>query len=361
MAQADQYLAILRCQTWNVWPEMTRIKCHGFRIAYGESATIPVNVELTSYLNRSDPEKYLNEKTEVGPYVVDDITSGLHRVKDSILKAPDDVGSVSLQYRNSQRGEIDICINFRFEGEIPKSLIEAARATAYSIMSLVNLELSDALTATGPFHIQKVLPEGGASIESSFLIFVQNRKILEKETIGLTLKRIATSLHKSAYGEQLRIALELYAAHFSEQQVRVRCLLLVTALESLTTASQKHAVALVLLGRWQDELKAEMLCHNFSSEESMTLEALSRELGFRAEDSIRSQIRKLFSNLSGIENDEAKQLQRRALHLYDKRSILVHDGYLPDDELLALENEARELLEKLFLSAMVQTNDVSPA
>ena len=78
------------------------------------------------------------------------------------------------------------------------------------------------------------------------------------------------------------------------------------------------------------------------------LEALSRELLVRSEDSIRSQIRKLFASLPGVDAAEATKLQRRALCVYDKRSTLVHDGHLPNEELFTLEGEARELLEKLF-------------
>ena len=42
------------------------------------------------------------------------------------------------------------------------------------------------------------------------------------------------------------------------------------------------------------------------------------------------------------------------MRVYDKRSSLVHDGYLPADELPELESEARELLEKVFVCAIEQ-------
>lgn len=102
-----------------------------------------------------------------------------------------------------------------------------------------------------------------------------------------------------------------------------------------------------------------MLCHSSSSEDFRSLEALSRELNFRADDSIRSQVRKLFANLGGIDSTECDQLQRNALRVYDKRSTLVHDGHLPDEELSTLEREARELLEKVFVSAMAQAENAS--
>ena len=106
--------------------------------------------------------------------------------------------------------------------------------------------------------------------------------------------------------------------------------------------------------RWQQELAAETAKYEPSSEEFQSLDALTRELNFREENSIRRQIRKLFGNLPGVEPDDARVLQRRALRVYDKRSSLANDGYLPADELPELESEARELLEKVFVCAIEQ-------
>lgn len=69
-------------------------------------------------------------------------------------------------------------------------------------------------------------------MESSVLLAVQNRQVLTKQALEISLSKIATSLLSLEYGEKLRVALELYAAHFNEQQVRVRFLLIVIAMES---------------------------------------------------------------------------------------------------------------------------------
>ena len=189
---------------------------------------------------------------------------------------------------------------------------------------------------------------GGGELQSAITVAVESRQTIEKETLDETIPRIANVLLDSVYGEKLRVALELYAAHFTEQQVRVRFLLLVIAMESLAKSTTQHQVALDLLHRWRQELDAEKDKFDPSSEESQSLEALSRELLVRSEDSIRSQIRKLFASLPGVDAAEATNLQR----VYDKRSTLVHDGHLPNEELFTLEGEARELLEKLFASAI---------
>lgn len=361
MPQSDEYVAILRCQTWNVWPEKTGTEHRPFSIDYGASAALPARLFVLSYAQRSTPERYLKEETNLGPLVWDGEIRGLHRVRNMALKAPSDEVEVAWQHRNAQRGEVDICINFRFDEELTPPLIEALRATASAIMSLTNLQLGDYLTPAAPFQLRKVLPDGGGQMESAILLAVRDRQILEKEALGPTLSSIASVLLESAYGEKLRVALELYAAHFTEEQVRVRFLLLVIAMESLAKPTAKHQVATDLLGSWRQELEGEMQKYESSSEEYRSLEALSRELGFRGDDSIRSQVRKLFANLPGLGSAEASDLQRRALHVYDRRSTLVHDGHLPIEELSALEAEACELLEQVFSNAIEQSKNAPSA
>ena len=297
MPEASEYVAILRCQTWNVWPEKTTIEHRPFQIAYGDQPPVPARLAILSYLNRTKPEIYQQESTTLGPLVWDGAVPGFHLVHDTILKAPEDVVEVAWQYRNSQRGEIDICINFKFPGEVPPPLLEAVRTTASAIMSLINLRLKDYLTPSVPLQLRKVVNDSG-SIESAVLLAVRSRSVLNNESLEHTLSEIANSLATQQNGEKLRVALELYAAHFNERQVRVRFLLLVMAIETLVEATSKHHVTINLLERWHKELNAEMANHSPSSEEFKSLEALSRELTFRADDSIRSQVRKLFRGLN---------------------------------------------------------------
>ena len=70
--------------------------------------------------------------------------------------------------------------------------------------------------------------------------------------------------------------------------------------------------------------------------------------GSHFEDSIRSQIRSLFRSIAAEKGEESGPLERRALHVYDMRSTLVHDGFIPPDVLSKVENEAQELLEQLL-------------
>lgn len=357
MSQLDEYLAILRCQTWHVWPEKTGAECRSLSIGYGAPTALPARLIVLSYIQRSAPERYINEETKLGPLLWDGEMRGLHRVRDAVLKAPEDEIKVEWQYRNVHRGEVDICINFRFIGELPSPLIEALRATAYATMSLLNLHLHDYLTPAVPFQVRKVLPDGGGEIKATTTVAVHDRQILPKEALESTLSSIANVLFDSPYGEKFRVALELYAAHFNEQQLRVRFLLLVIAMEALAKPSAKHQVVLDLLCRWRQELETELGKYESSTEEYRSLEALCRELLFRSEDSIRGQVRKLFANIPGLTPAEVDVLQRRALRVYDKRSVLVHDGYLPSQELSKLEIEARELVEKVFAVAIEQSNN----
>ena len=90
---------------------------------------------------------------------------------------------------------------------------------------------------------------------------------------------------------KLRLALELYAAYFTEHSANAKFLHLVMALEALTTDTPRTQLVLGLLDKWKkryEELKKTIAAE---SNDAVSLEALSRELLFRKEDSIRRQIR----------------------------------------------------------------------
>ena len=355
MQQSQEYVAVLRCKTWNVWPERNVVEHQEFEIEYGKEEKLKARLAILSYDKRTAPERYISEETKCGPLLWNGKIEGLYIVRENILKAPEDTIELAAKYRNADCGEVDIGINFKFPGEIPSHLIETLRSTTFAILSLVNLQLGDCLTPSIPFQLLKVISKGSNQLETPMVVEVKQRHTLSTERLQQVISGITNSMLNSVYGEKLRIALELYAAHFTEKQVRVRFLLLVIAMESLAKSTTKHQIALDLLKIWKTEIANEMERFEASSEEYKNLESLSRELGFRSEDSIRSQIRKLFANLPGIDSKESEALQKRAIHVYDKRSKLVHDGHLPVEELSSLEGEARELLEKVFVCDIATT------
>jgi hypothetical protein len=346
------YTSVLRCQTWNVWPAEAEIDHKPFSIKYGDSETLPARLVVYSYVPQSPLEQQSDEETKTGFTVWTGKALGPHSIWDGLLAPPDDKFEIKVKHRRAYRGEVDICINFAFEGELPDALVEAIRTYSYSIISLLNIQLKDYLIPAAPVQIISALADGRTQFATKFNVHCEAWKALEVDTIRADLANCAGTLLSSSYGDKLRVALELYAAHFTEQQARVRFLLLVIAMEALAPSTEKHQVALDLLGRWKQELETEKANYPPLSEEFKSLDALSRELNFRAEDSIRSQIRKLFTSLPEFGDAELADLQRRALKVYDKRSKLVHDGHLPVGELSGLEKEARQLLETLFASAV---------
>ena len=321
-------------------------------INYGTANPLSVNVTVSTYTQRSSPEQSLTEPTGLGPPLWDGKVPGLHRVRDFILKAPEDTIGVAQRLRTAESGELDIRLSFDFDHDPPDRLVEALRARAYEILALLNLGLGDFIRPTMPFQIREMLPNDQASVKFAFGIAVHARHTLGGEKLSGSLLGIAHFLTDPNYGEKYRVALELYGAHFTEEQARVRFILLVIAMEALAESSPKNQVARDLLARWQEEIATEKEKYELSSDEFDSLNALSRELDFRSGDSVNNTIRKLFADLPGISNEERTELKRRAVRLYNKRSTLVHDGHLPIEELPSLEVEARALLEMLFVSAI---------
>ena len=349
MQAPTRYRATLRCQTWNVWPEMSVFEADSFVLDLGEGTSVPAQAAVLSYLNRSRPEVYEAESTEKGPLVWTGTVPGVYLVRDTLLKAPEDQIQVSVEHAHARRGEIDITFAFPFDGPLPPTAHDSIRSTAFAFMSLINLRLSDFLTPVAPLHIRTVAASG-SQFESSLSLAVHSRHALARDTLAPVVTRIASLLSNGPRADKLRTALELYGSHFYERQARTRFLLLVIALEALAIPTLKHQVALDLLAKWQDDLSNEQKRHDKSTAEYAALDALARDLLYRREDSIRSQIRDLFRSVVGPVDGNSTDLPRRALKIYDTRSRLVHDGSIPANDLAAAEAEARGLLELVLKS-----------
>lgn len=148
---------------------------------------------------------------------------------------------------------------------------------------------------------------------------------------------------------KLSVALSLYAAYFTEASAKARFLTLIMAFEALAAATLKTPVALDLLTQWQAELSAVRCALPPQSDDAAALDSLERELLFRREDSVRSQVRKLvIASLSPAE--DCSDRARDAVRLYDLRSTLVHEGSLDEATLDRGTQEAKALAHQILLA-----------
>lgn len=149
--------------------------------------------------------------------------------------------------------------------------------------------------------------------------------------------------------KKLRVALELYAAHFSEVSVNSKFLTLVMCLEAIATGSKRPKPVLDLLLKWEEDA-AKLKSSLTGDEESLAaLESVMRELVFRRESSIRSQIRELVRKTLADAGDlDAEQAARTALQVYDHRSTLVHEGSLETQTLSEAFTSATNIVERVL-------------
>ncbi|MUL81264.1 MULTISPECIES: hypothetical protein [unclassified Mycolicibacterium] len=349
----SQWDGILRCKTWNVWPARTTGELPSLDIDYGGASPVHARAFVHAYDPKLQPELNLVEPSDIGPPLWDGEQPGWHQVRDALLVGVgDQVQLAQAQPRTARRGELDIRLSFEFDGNPQEPLVEALRAYAFEILALLNLCLDDLVTPTMPFHVRENLPDDQAEATLSFKVEVRHRHTLDDGVLSDFLMSTAQFLSDPSHGPKYRIALELYAAHFTEKQVRVRFILLVIAMEALAQPSNKEPAAQSLVSRWGQELKEEMAKHDPSTAAYRDLISLSGQLKWLGQDSIGVQIANLFSDLPDVSVDEIDKLKKSARDIYNKRSRLVHDGYLPAAELPDLENEARTLVEILFKSAI---------
>ena len=181
MQDQIEYVAILRCQTWNNWPATTVFGLSSLQFRFDEGLIVPAELRIVTYLSRSPPDVYTPEDTNCGPIVSDNLVGSFYRVRDSFFLATDDPPKeVVFAYRQTRHGEIDIAISFKLDGDPPDFVVESVRGLAFSVMSLVNLIHEDFLTPAAPFQIQKVLQDGRRQLGSAQKITVEHRRTLNK-------------------------------------------------------------------------------------------------------------------------------------------------------------------------------------
>lgn len=353
MQKPQKYVSTLRCQTFNIWPEKNQIIYDDFKVEYGDRKSFKAKLSIKSYLNRTPPELYENKETQYGSLLWDGSLEGLYRVGEKCVAAVGQRVQLKPKYRKSYCGEIDIEIHFTFPSLVPPIVTDALYSSTLAIISLLNLALGDYITPTMPFILSKENSAGGRCKAYEHLVKAQKNQRIKIKRLETELLNVTKTLLSSHYSGKLRTALELYASHFQEKQVKVRFLLLVMALESLAESTNKHKVAIDVVQNWQIELVDTMLEYEESSDEYKALKAMKMEIGsYSKKDSIRSQIRNLFLGLTNTSPLESTLLQKKAVKVYDGRSKLVHEGFLPTDKLYLLEIEAKELLEKLLISEL---------
>ena len=281
-AVPKEYVAVLRCQTWHIWPAMTVVEIPRFSI--NDAGVLhPARLAILAYEPRTEPAQYLNEDSKRGPLIWDG-DHGLYRIWDVVLKAPEDRIPVTFQHRYAYRGEVDVGLNFFWVGECDEACVEMLRTALCAIVAILNVHLADILTPTAPLSVREVLPKEAAALSAAIPISIRSRRTLTKEDLGSALTRAVDLVQHAPERSKLETALELYEAHFTEKQARVRFLLLVLAFETLTHPTPKHATALALLDRWRVELESHMSLCQAGSEDFVGMEALMRELFFRKED-----------------------------------------------------------------------------
>lgn len=161
--------------------------------------------------------------------------------------------------------------------------------------------------------------------------------------------------------EKLQPALDLYSAYFTEVSDNARFLTLVMALETLAQSNIRPQLVLKLLDKFKEQVEELEITVQPETAEAVSLESLKKELIFRREDSLRSQIRSLVhQTLSSNGDPDAVDIARKATQLYDKRSRLVHNGSLPRKELGTGCSDAQRIVKRVLIARFLRVAKEKP-
>jgi len=177
-----------------------------------------------------------------------------------------------------------------------------------------------------------------------------------QQTVSLVSEAMAFPLSGAVVADRkLKVALELYGSFFRESSPNARFLSLIIALEVLAPAEQKCNEVVTLIDEWMSATRERKSRFQPDSEEWASYDSLEREIGFRREVSIRKRIRTLVQGaLSRHGDSDADEQAKLAVSLYDMRGRLVHDGYLPGQELGKSTALLRDIVRRVLLVRFIE-------
>jgi hypothetical protein len=124
---------------------------------------------------------------------------------------------------------------------------------------------------------------------------------------------------------------------------------------ALATGTPRTPLVLGLLDKWKKEAEELKDIVEPESDDAVSLEAVSRELLFRKEDSIRRQLRILVSTTLQANGDpDASEMASSAVRIYDLRSTLVHEGKLESQVLSKATSDAKHIAERVLRARFIQ-------
>lgn len=154
---------------------------------------------------------------------------------------------------------------------------------------------------------------------------------------------------------KLRTAFDLYRAYFYEKSYNAKLLTLVMALEALLPRQTKHNSVKILIDRWEIEIQAEIERITDDNEALSALQSLKRDINFKRYKSLRSEVKALVLKVARqVDPENAEDLAKASVKIYDTRSSLVHSGTLEEVELRSAVSEAQSIVSMVLRSKLCE-------
>lgn len=222
IAVNHRYVSILRCRTWCVWPERTRVVSKAFTVPVGSGSAevICLSVHLVSYEGRPHPKDSPGKPTSESTSPIlwrGDLNTG-YWIGQSLVKAPDDVFKLELKHEPALQGEIDIQLHLGTQSEVAKDdLKKIASAISFSVLSYINIALGDLLVPVAPIQVGE-LGESGRTFEKVVLVLAWERKTFDAEALQTAVDEYVQSRVRMSQGgvRALDAAMRRYLSALTE-------------------------------------------------------------------------------------------------------------------------------------------------
>ena len=160
---------------------------------------------------------------------------------------------------------------------------------------------------------------------------------------------------KIIHNDKLRVAIDLYAAYFTELSYNARFLTLVMVLEALTQPKKRPRFVQNLINQWEKQLNVSEAEFDGDDYKINEIQSIRGTLKHMKEDSLSKQLQELvLSTLQANGDSDAENMAKLMKVIYKDRSELVHDGSIDYKRLKQSTTNARGLAERILRIKFLQ-------
>lgn len=188
------YATTIRCRTYGAWPEWLHLRTDPIEVELplgSDTVSAGIRLEVQTHEARERPEVEPGaELKERSTLLFGGAAKTGYQVGAMVLKAPEDVLELSIEYQYARQGDVDLTVRTETEGVVDEDKLTSTVASLlHGVQAFFHIAAGEWLVAETPPQTAQLLDDGQRRLTSPVSLAVRSRPSLTPDQIGELITR----------------------------------------------------------------------------------------------------------------------------------------------------------------------------